>query len=326
MSAVVDALVGHRFDAMGTQVALTIPTREHARSVDLKSALAKIETRLTDFGRNGWAWGDGALARCNRALATASAPLPPALQPLIARAWNVHQRSGGLYEPRMAALTALWGFAQAPCAGSAPPSAADIDDALAALRRSPVYDGGARYGPAPGIGWDLGGIGKGYAVDLALALLAEHGCTHALVDAGGNLACRGQRHARAWRVGIRDPRDALAAPIATLEVRDEAVNTHGDDQRFFVHAARRYAHLIDPRSGWPAADFRSLTVVHHDGALAEAGGVALFVAGLDGWRALARRLDLAQVLTITADGEVLATPALAVRLRLRHDVRIRLVD
>lgn len=316
-------VVRRRFLAMGTEVLLSVASRR--RRAELEAVLDELRQLIEDFGRHWWAWGPGALGTLNcRLIAGEAVTIPPAMQPLFRRAWQIHRQTGGSYEPRIGALVRLWGFDDVARLRTAPPSAAQIERVQAALLAAPDYDGGARYGPAPGVAWDFGGIAKGWIVDAALDLLAARGFSNATVDAGGNLAVRGRHYERPWRIGIRDPRSAADASrlLAALDAGDEAVNTHGDDQRHFEHEGRRYAHLLDPRSGWPAQGLRALTVVHADGSWAEAAGAALFVAGRDGWPALARQLGVTQVLVVRDDGRVQATAALAARLSPEPGVQI----
>lgn len=324
-------LVKLGFFAMGTQVSVTLSTGgSRARREGAAEAIAEVERLMQDFGRHWWAWGDGALAQINAQLgAGRRADIPPSMRELFARAWGLRQATGGLYEPRIAALVKLWGFHDMAALRDAPPDAGSVQGLLEALRSAPSYDGGASYGPAPNVGWDFGGIGKGWIVDAALALLRERGYSDAIVDAGGNLAVRGARGERPWRVGIRDPRSAdPEAPglLASLVARDEAVNTHGDDQRYFDHQGRRYAHILDPHTGCPTSGLRALTVVHADGTLAEAGGAALFVAGREHWRRLARKLGLHQVLVVTDEGEVQVTPGFAARAKPEGETQFRVVS
>lgn len=313
-------LVKLGFFAMGTEVTVTVAVAgARARRDEAIAAIADIERRIQDFGRHWWAWGDGALAAINAQLAAGGvADIPHAMRPLFARAWAVRQATGGLFDPRVASLVRLWGFHDMAALRDSPPDEAGVQSALQALRRAPAYDGGACYGPAPGVGWDFGGIGKGWIVDLALDRLRELGFPDAIVDAGGNLAVRGARGERPWRIGIRNPRanhDAGPTMLASMVARDEAVNTHADDQRSFDHQGVRYGHILDPTRGRPANELCSVTVVHPDGTLAEAGGAALYVAGRNGWRRLARKLGLHQVMVMTADGEVLVTGPLAARIK-----------
>ncbi|HWY24556.1 MAG TPA: FAD:protein FMN transferase [Nevskia sp.] len=319
-------LLERQFLAMGTAVLLSVSIGDESRRTAAERAAAEVQQLLIEFGREGWAWGTGALAQFNRALQRGEvASVPEVLQPLFARAWEIHRASGDLFEPRIGALVRLWGFDDMARLRSAPPDVAEIESCMAALRTAPAYTGGETYGPAPGVAWDLGAIGKGYIVDLALDWLAHRGFDNAVVNAGGNVAVRGDRGDRSWQIGIRDPR-APAEILAMLEVRDESVVTHGDDQRCFEYRGVRYAHLLHPRSGMPVQGLRSLTVVHRDGTLADGGGAALFAAGPDGWLALARRLGIEQVLVVMEDGAVLATSALKTRLREEQGVVIHSVD
>lgn len=322
------ALVEQHFMAMGTPVLAALMAEEHRRT-DAEIALAEIEKLLVEFGREGWAWGVGALAQFNRTLGRgAAAQVPYLLRPLFARAWEIRRASGGLFEPRLGALVRLWGFDDPARQRSVPPPRAEIDDLLEMLREAPAYRGEEWYGPAPGVAWDLGAIGKGYIVDLALDWLRRRGFGHAIVNAGGNVAARGRRGARAWRVGIRDPRSESELPLllAALDAGDESVVTHGDDQRYFEHEGRRYSHVLHPLSGMPARGLRALTVVHADGTLADAGGAALFAAGAGGWPLLAARLGIDKVLVVTEEGAVGATAALAARLEPQPGVHIEVLS
>lgn len=325
-------LVRHSFLAMGTDVLVTLAPRRRHLIRRARDAIVDVQILIREFGRDGWAWGDGELGRFNRQLAAGQrASIPPALKPIFDRAWAIKLASGGHYEPRIAQLVHLWGFDDLMRLRDSPPTPAEIEERISAMQAAPEYDGSSdHYGPAPATGWDFGGIAKGYIVDRALDLLADAGFGDATVDAGGNVSARGRKHDRSWLIGIRKPLevgDDADAPslLASLAVDNEAVNTHGDDQRFFLHEGRRYAHLLDPRSGMPVQGLRSLTVVHRDGMLAEAGGAALFVAGPQAWPALAARLGIEQVLAVHTDGRIEATPALAARLRAEPGVLIQRV-
>ncbi len=319
-------LIERHFLAMGTAVLLSVAIGDESRRAAAERAAAEVQQLLIEFGREGWAWGTGALAQFNRALERGEAAIvPQVLQPLFARAWELHQASGGLFEPRIGALVRLWGFDDMTRLRSEPPTSAEIESCMGLLRAAPGYGGGACYGPAPGVAWDLGAIGKGYIVDLALDWLAHRGFDNAVVNAGGNVAVRGSRGDRPWNIGIRDPR-APAEILAVLAARDESVVTHGDDQRCFEYQGVRYAHLLHPRSGMPVQGLRSLTVVHRDGTLADGGGAALFAAGSEGWSALARQLGIEQVLVVLEDGAVLATSMLRARLREEQGAVIHSMD
>jgi thiamine biosynthesis lipoprotein len=320
------ATLRRAFPSMGTLVTLTIQSAPGRSRGEQHLAADWAQERLQDFAVEAWAWGRGALAQFNRALAAGrSAPVPASLRELFARAWSLHLATGGAYEPRIGALVRLWGFDDPARLRCSPPRDDEIATARAALRTAPPYDAGTDYGPAPGIAWDFGGIGKGFIADLLLDGLADRGFHDAVLDLGGNVSVRGRRRRRGWWIGIRDPRREDAPPLARLQVSDESVNTHADDQRGFEHDGVRYAHLLDPATGTPAHDLRQVTVIHADAALTEAGGCALHVAGAARWPALAMRLGLTQVLAMRDDGSLQVSAALLPRLELRTDVQVELV-
>jgi len=324
-----------QFLAMGTQITITLAAPESANSA---AALDDAQQRISAFAQIWAPWGDGALATINQQLrANQTAPIPDDMLPLWTRALSLRARSDGAFEPRIGALVRLWGFDDVARLRSEPPAPAAVRAALSDISAAPLSLGPCAgpvdrrcYGPAPGVQWDFGAIAKGWIVDQTLAELRKAGFDNALVDAGGNLAVRGQHGTRPWRIGIRNPRGDGSAEhprlLATVDAHDEAVNTHGDYERYFEFAGQRYCHILDARSGMPVQGLQAVTVLHPDAAYADAAGLAVFVAGPLGWREAAARLGLEQVLVVTADGHIIATPALMGRLHAEPGIRIEPMD
>jgi thiamine biosynthesis lipoprotein len=158
--------------------------------------------------------------------------------------------------------------------------------------------------------------------------------TSALINIGGNVMALGTRHAAGtpWRVGIQHPRPqgVGGAPLATLELRDgEAIGTSGDYHRYFEVAGRRYSHLLDPRSGFPAEGTQAVTVLIAPGSSAgmrsDALSKPIFIAGRD-WRGMAKRLGVEAVLKVGADGTASATPAMQARIKIEvPDLKLEVV-
>ena len=132
---------------------------------------------------------------------------------------------------------------------------------------------GAASLAAPGMAVDLGGIGKGYALDRAAAILREAGVERALLNFGGEVLAIG-----AWPVSIAGPRDRLE-PIVEIEVRGAAVSTSAQSERGFIAGGRRYGHVLDPRSGAPVDTRASVTAIAASGTRADAISTALLVMG-----------------------------------------------
>ncbi|HQD40299.1 MAG TPA: FAD:protein FMN transferase, partial [Bacillota bacterium] len=149
-----------------------------------------------------------------------------------------------------------------------------------------------------------GGAAKGYAVDRALEVLKGQGIERALVNAGGQIGILGEAPRGLWRVGVKDPREA--GLLTVLEVKEGAVSTSGDYQRFFISGGRRYHHLVDPTTGYPAWDCQSATVVAETGLLADLLSTACFIMGPEMGMALVERYG-AEALVVDKDGRVHAT-------------------
>jgi thiamine biosynthesis lipoprotein len=126
---------------------------------------------------------------------------------------------------------------------------------------------------------NFGAIGKGYALDRAGRQLARRGLATALLSAGGSsVMATGSGGGGGWRVGLRDPR-ARHRRWAILHLRDAALATSGSGEQFFVSDGRRYGHILDPRTGWPAEGQLAVTVVASSAADADALSTAFFIGG-----------------------------------------------
>jgi FAD:protein FMN transferase len=144
----------------------------------------------------------------------------------------------------------------------------------------------------PGIELNLGSIGKGYAVQCMADYLSARGVRHALVSAGASSIVALGGRGRGWlidlcaRNGGRPDSDSDSAltertRLARLHLRNGALGTSGAGEQFVDIDGRRYGHVLDPRTGWPASGVRSASVVARDGATADALATAFLVGGRD---------------------------------------------
>lgn len=321
-------LVSREFQSLGTIMSVQVWLQPSQTPAQAQAALDRVEAQLRDYTTRWSAWGEGELGALNRRLVAGEAvTIPEPLQPLFALAAARYRLSGGRFDVRVGRLVELWGFDDEAHYRSEPPGRAQIAEAVAALAAAPALDETATaYGPASGVRFDFGAIAKGDAVDLIVQSLNAAGFVDVIVNAGGNLRAVGMRGERPWRIGIRHPRpDEQHRLLATLDIEhDEAVVTSGDYERHFESGGRRYHHVLDPASGWPATGMRSVTVVTHKTVMADGATTALFVAGRD-WPAVAGRLGLDRVLVVDAEGHVAATPALARRLRYEDGIEAAVV-
>jgi thiamine biosynthesis lipoprotein len=158
----------------------------------------------------------------------------------------------------------------------------------------------------PGMRMSLGGIAKGYAVDAAARVLRREGLTSFFAQAGGDLFVEGRKPDGArYKVGVRDPRGKDATDyFAMLEVENHAFSTAGDYERTFVSDGKRYHHIIDPRTGWPATASRSVTIWAKDAFTADAIDDAVFILGPEKGLKLVESIDDCGAVIVDAKNKV----------------------
>jgi len=160
-----------------------------------------------------------------------------------------------------------------------------------------------------GVRIDLGGIGKGHAVDRGIAVLQGRGITRALVTAGGDSRIIGDRFGNPWVVGIRHP-DRKDEVIARIPLEDAALSTSGDYERYFDDNGVRYHHIIDPHTGDSARKVRSATIIGPTATRTDGLSKTAFVLGAERALEIYNRLDDIDAILVTPDGRVLYSKGL----------------
>lgn len=301
----------------GTLVEVSVYGKDEAAA---QAATAKV---LADFDRlNGMLhpWKDGELAGLNEAFSRSpeQAALTPDMQAILEDATRLSVQSGGLFNPAIGNLIHVWGFHDDHYK-AAHPAQDEIQQWVQAAPQMGdiVMENGHVRSSKPAVRVDLGGYAKGLALDRATEILRAAGVEHALVNIGGNIIAMGRRGDRAWKVGIRHPRKPGA--IATLELADgEAIGTTGDYQRYFELEGKRYCHVIDPRSGYPAQGVQAVTVLisksRNAGVLSDVASKPAFIVGKTGWREAARQMGVDTAMLIDERGDIQITQSMKKRL------------
>jgi thiamine biosynthesis lipoprotein len=193
---------------------------------------------------------------------------------VIESALDWAQATDGVFDPCLGRIVELWDVTNRIA-----PVPVDESRRFAArgLYKSLDLDGTSLVLASEDAAIDLGGIAKGYGVDLAVETLREWGIGSGLVNVGGDLYAMGESEdGDAWKVGVRSPADPDRID-RKLRVSDEAVATSGDYQQFFRHEGRTYHHLLDPATGAPRrTEVHSVTVIAADCMTADAGATAAF--------------------------------------------------
>ncbi len=287
--------VSYAMQTMGTRASVIIVTSDSSRSAPharaAQAALARVDSLMSNWTATS------EVARLNRQGYPGPTPVHPEVAAVLDASIRIWRESEGAFDVTVEPLVRLWGFLGGPRRVPTEP------EARAAFRL--VGTGMLDFDPSArslrferdGVRIDLGGIAKGYAVDVAAESLKVRGVTDALVDLSGNMLASGSPPgADRWRIGIRDPRDRVPY-FARLLLTGEAVATSGKYEQFVAADGKTYGHILDPRSGRPAEGLISVTVVAPSAMLADAWGTALFVLGPErAKRKALERGDLAAVL------------------------------
>jgi FAD:protein FMN transferase len=300
--------------AMGTRITLTAWGDDEALVARGAEAVFDEFERLD---RLMTSWGDDSdVARINAAAGKAVKVSDEVLA-VIERAQAASRSSAGVFDITVGAFRGLWKFDE-DRDGTIPARA----DVLARTKlvgyRNVVVDrkAGTVKLRRKGMRITLGGIAKGYAVDRAVAILHDLGLIDFILQAGGDLYVSGTKGSRSWIVGIRDPRGPADAPFAVAGIQNRTFSTSGDYERAVVKDGKRYHHILDPRTGFPADQARSVTVMAPDALTADVWSTALFVMGPDkGMKVVESMADLEAVF-VTADNEVLVSSGLKDTLKL----------
>jgi thiamine biosynthesis lipoprotein len=267
------------FFAMGTPCRIAIEdTAPDIAQQAAQAAIAEVRRIEAKYSRYR---PDSVVSRINAAAGSArSVELDGETADLLDFAARLHALSDGLFDPTTGVLRKVWDFRAARL-----PGAAELRAALAGVGWQHV----AWHRPhisltIAGMELDFGGFGKEYAADRAGSVLDEAGVASALVNLGGDMRVVGRRaDGNGWLLGIAHPRKADAV-FASITVREGGLATSGDYERYFEHEGRRYCHVLDPRSGWPAQGWQSVSVAAP--ACLAAGAIST-VAMLKGSDALA---------------------------------------
>lgn len=271
---------------MGTIASLQLPGE--IPFSPLRQEAERIYKEVTD---NFSAWdSSSALSHINQEAGHSSITVPQTFSPLLSRTLIVAKQSGGAFNPLVGPLIDCWGFHGRKDGEIKIPTDEQLEKIKPLIQFDQIQIKGQQIGLArKGMQLDLGGVAKGYAVDRVWVALTQRNVESALIDLGGNLRCIGEskKGRGGWNTAIRNPfrrRDLVAS---FLLHPGEAVATSGNYERFVEINHKRYAHIIDPRTGHPVEGTASVTVIAPTAEKADILSTTLFVLGQkDGMRFL----------------------------------------
>ncbi len=299
-------LVSEERALMGTQVIVKAVGADREQLESAVNAafdeVSRLERMMSNF------MPDSELSRINQQAGKAPARVSRELFDVIKGALHFSELTGGTFDISFASVGKLWNFRT----GVLPdPAAVKAQLPFVNYRKIQLDENESSvFLPFSQMEIGLGGIGKGYAMDRAMAILAAHGIDNAIVMAGGDTLVKGKKGTELWRIGLRDP-DKKDGILAVLPLEDQAISTSGDYERFFIKDGVRYHHILDPATGYPAMKCRSVTILAQDATTSDALTKAVFVLGPERGLALIEKLDGVKSIVIDRNGRMYLSSGLA---------------
>lgn len=297
---------------MGTRVSINVhvdPGRDADEAGGAVEAafdeMARLETLLSEWQPRS------ELSNFNRTAGGPPIEVSSELAEVLARSRAISEQTDGLFDVTFHGVGQLWSFAP----GARPPSKQAVAEKLPLVDwrelRIDREAGTASLGK-PGMMVGLGAIGKGYAVDRASDILKKRGFANHVVEAGGDTYASGTKAGNEWMVGVQNPEGP--GVLGVLPSSDRAIVTSGNYQRYFEHEGKRYAHILDPRTGWPieqADSPKSVTLVAADATEADAYCTAVTVMGPDAGLRFVESHPQLDAIIVTHDDEIRVSSGLA---------------
>ncbi len=255
------------------------PTKDRRQVIaasDTLDIVHKIESDLTVYRETS------RLLELNRQARVAETEIPDELFAILKDSLDIAKQTDGAFTPTALVLNQLWRRCKA---AGVPPEASAVVDAVAKSDfRAVQFDAEKRRlrFDIPEIGFDLSGIGKGYALNRAAVHLETEGVEDFLFHGGhSSILVRGSNaKSDGWPVGIRHPLFPHKR-LATLLLNDCGFSSSGSGVQFFRHQGKKYGHLFDPRTGWPVEHLLSVAVIAPTAAIADALSTAFYVMKIE---------------------------------------------
>lgn len=259
---------------------------------------------------------DSELASINKNAGIRPVKVSPETFDVIQKAVFASENTEGAFDATVGPLVKLWDFKKGVI-----PDKDDIEELLDQVGyKNIVLDASAQtvYLKEEGAQIDLGGILKGYAADKASLVLQKNGLSSGIVTVGGEVRAFGNKpDGTPWIVGIQNPRQKGPNDevIATIALSNRSISTSGDYIKFFEKDGVRYHHILNPKTGYPAEQCGSVTVIANDGVTAD-GFSKIFVLGPEKGLKIAKKVGF-DAIFIDCNGKISMSEGLQDRIRLQ---------
>ena len=234
----------------------------------------------------------------------------PELIYVINRSKYYSEVSEGAFDISIQPILDLWASKYSPGGTYQDPTPEEINEALELVNHSAITVTGDNISLEDGMIITLGGVAKGYAVDLAIGSIMDDGISSGFVNAGGDGRYIGTKpDGSMWRVGLQNP-DKAEEAITVMNIQNMAVATSGNYERYFSDAAK-VSHIADPRTGYSSQNLISATVITGTAMDSDALATAVFVLGEDKGMEMIEELNGVECLLITTDKNIVRSSGLS---------------
>lgn len=268
--------------------------------------------------------GKSDVAEINRNSGIKPVHVSPETYDLVRISRTISEETGGVFDITIGPISGLYDFVR-----KKRPSLQEIHSLipLVGYKRMVLNpEEMTVYLKKKGMKIDPGGIAKGYAADRAVEILKKAGIKAALVAIAGDIRCYGTKpDGEDWIVGIQNPRAGKGKEVfATIRLKDMAISTSGDYQRYFIEDGKRYHHILDPATGLPATGLISVSVVGPLATYTDSLATAVFVRGLPEGKRLAEKMGY-YIIAVDQEGNIHISDTIKDRVslildRIEHDI------
>ncbi|MBI3561765.1 MAG: FAD:protein FMN transferase [Gammaproteobacteria bacterium] len=301
------------FTAFGSRLEVELYAVAKSQQARIYPELGK-DLEYLDFALHPW--HAGSLGRTNTLMAAGGDfSSNVSVLPLLAMSKTLSLQSNELFNPAIGQLMALWGYHRDTPPQGPPPEDAKIKTLLALTpsMRDFTIQGVRIHNTNPAIRFDLTAVAKGYTLEKLTEHLRAMGVAHALLHTADNYKALGQAGTVPWTVTLTPP--GIKALPLTLELHDnDALATVSNQDRAYDYQGKHYHSVIDPRNGYPADYYTSVSVLHSNATVADAAATAIFIAGPADWPKIAKQMGVEAVLLIDHQAKLQLTRAMYARL------------
>ncbi len=290
------------FTAMGCGFEVTVVAKDAQEAdVFLEAAIGNI--RRIEALISSWV-DNSQTGQINRSAGIEPVEVDPELFYLIKRAIAISELTDGAFDISYASMDKIWKFD-----GSVTqlPDSSIVKESVKLVGYKNIQMNEVNHSvflPEKGMKIGFGAIGKGYAADHTMNLLKSLGVTSGIINASGDLRAWGQQpNGAPWQIGVKNPLNKNKV-FVLLPLVNQALVTSGNYEKFITINGKRYAHIIDPRTGYPSSGLTSVTIIASSAELADALATSVFVMGKDVGLDFVNQLKDVECVLVQDDGMV----------------------